>query len=69
MGGKSTAISSVEHVVEVAVKRRLFLVTSVTPISTLKKSSIVYTAARHEVSAALGKIKSLVSGLTYTGTW
>ena len=37
MGGKNTAISSVEHVVvEVTVKRRLFLVTSVTPISTLK---------------------------------
>ena len=40
MGGENTATScfkSVEHVVEVTAKRRLFLVTSVTPISTLKK--------------------------------
>ena len=34
MGGKNTSNGSVEHVVEVTVKRRLFLVT--TPISTLK---------------------------------
>ena len=37
MGGANTAVTSVEHVVEVtAKKRRLFSVTSVTPISTLK---------------------------------
>ena len=39
MGGENTAASSfksVEHVVEVKAKRRLFLVTPVTPISTLK---------------------------------
>ena len=36
MGGKNTASSSVEHVVQVKIKRLLFLVTSVTPISTLK---------------------------------
>ena len=35
-----TASSSVEHVVEVTAKRLLFLVTSVTPISTLKKYSL-----------------------------
>ena len=33
---KNTASSSVEHEVEVTAKRRLFLVTSVTPISVLK---------------------------------
>ena len=41
MGGENTAtrsssFKSVEHVVEVTAKRRLFQVTSVTPISTLK---------------------------------
>ena len=36
MGGKNTASTSVEHVVEVTAKRRLFLVTSGTPIFTLK---------------------------------
>ena len=42
MGGENTAVTttnlveSVEHVVEVTAKGRLFLVTSVTPISTLK---------------------------------
>ena len=40
MGGKNTASSSVEHVVEVTVKSRLFLVTSVTPISTLKSRRV-----------------------------
>ena len=42
MGGENTAVTttssfkSVEHVIEVTAKRRLFLVTSVTPIPTLK---------------------------------
>ena len=40
MGGESTTTTSyfkrVEHVVEVTAKRGLFLVTSVTPIPTLK---------------------------------
>ena len=62
MGGEHTATTSsfksVEQVVEVTAKRRLFLVTSVTPISTLKMVK-VWTAARHTscVSAVyLGKI-------------
>ena len=45
MGGENTAtinsyFNSVEHVVEVTAKRRLFLVTSVTPMSTLKMYSL-----------------------------
>ena len=47
---KNTATScfkGVEHVVEVAAKRRPFLVTSVAPIPTLKMVRIVWTAARH----------------------
>ena len=44
MGGKSsfkhTASSSVEHVVEVTAKRRLFLVTSVTSIFQTKSSTV-----------------------------
>ena len=50
MGGENTATSfkSVEHVVEATAKRRLFLVTSVTPISTIKMVYFeVWTAARH----------------------
>ena len=56
MGGENTAavtttsyFESVEHVVEVTAKSRLILVTSVTPIPTLKVISgiIVCTAARH----------------------
>ena len=54
MGGKNTASSSVEHKVEVTVKRRLFLVTSVTPISTLK---LVQSRRRP------------VTGLSVSGTW
>ena len=45
IGGKNTASSSVEHVVQVKIKRLLFLVTSVTPIST--QNDIVWTAASH----------------------
>ena len=57
MGGENTATSyfkSVEHVVEVTTKRRLFLVTSVTPIST---QTMVVSGRRP------------VTGLSVSRTW
>ena len=54
MGGKNTASNSVEHVVEVTVKRRLFLVTIITPISTLK---LIWSRRRP------------VKGLSVSGAW
>ena len=51
MGGKNslkrTASTSVEHVVEVTAKRRLFQVTSVSHTDIHTKNSMVQTAARH----------------------
>ena len=65
MGGKNsfkhTASSSVDHMVQVTVKRRLFLTTSVIPISRLK---IVYSLdggpSQGWMSAVLGKISKLI---------
>ena len=69
MGGENTAptsdFKSVEHVAGVTAKRRLFLVTSVTPIPTLRViPGTVWTAARHRVECHpyLKKSKLIVGG-------
>ena len=87
MGGENTAVTttssfkSVEHVqvcvVEVTAKRLLFLVTSVTPISTLKMNGTVWTAARHRAVCRPYTVRStwenpnqlLAASFTCTRRW